>query len=293
MKKQGFLKRATMLVLAGAMMIGGTLTAHAASGQWKQNATGWRWERGGGTYPANTWMWIDGDNDGKAECYYFDSRGYMLANTTTPDGYTVNADGAWTENGVVQTVGTNSDLHDVGAVNVADAASTNGAVTDGNSWAKMTFDGDLIRAMREVNSLNYLFPDRVQAAPGYPGQEMNGPTYAIQRNGKTITFGTFASTNSVADYKGPVNAFFGNFPEQGMELNAFYDNTGYVSLSAGRQPMGSTGNLDNVFGLPQGSYRMGWGYVKINDISASFHILLTEGEDGKYYIYPDSQMHVN
>ena len=41
MRKQGFLKRATMLVLAGAMMIGGTLTAHAATGQWKQNATGW------------------------------------------------------------------------------------------------------------------------------------------------------------------------------------------------------------------------------------------------------------
>ena len=166
MRKQNLLKKATMLVLAGAMMIGGTLTAHAASGQWKQNATGWWWERGGGTYPTNTWMWIDGNNDGKAECYYFDSRGYMLANTTTPDGYTVNADGAWTENGVVQTVGTNSDLHDVGAVNVADAASTNGTVTDGNSWAKMTFDGELIRAMREVNSLNYLFPDRVQTAPG-------------------------------------------------------------------------------------------------------------------------------
>mgnify|MGYP000107518430 FL=1 len=27
----------------------------------------------------------------------------MYANTTTPDGYTVNTDGAWTVNGVVQT----------------------------------------------------------------------------------------------------------------------------------------------------------------------------------------------
>lgn len=26
----------------------------------------------------------------------------MYANTTTPDGYTVNADGAWTVDGVVQ-----------------------------------------------------------------------------------------------------------------------------------------------------------------------------------------------
>ena len=41
MRKQDLLKKATMLVLAGAMMIGGTLTAHAATGQWKQNATGW------------------------------------------------------------------------------------------------------------------------------------------------------------------------------------------------------------------------------------------------------------
>ena len=78
-----------------------------------------------------------------------------------------------------------------------------------------------------------------------------------------------------------------------MELNAFYDNTGYASLAAGRQPMGSTGNSDVIFGLPQGSYRMGWGEVEVNNMSARFQILLTEGEDGKYYIYPDSPMHVN
>ncbi len=35
--------------------------------------------------------------------YCFDSNGNMYANTTTPDGYTVNADGAWTVNGVIQT----------------------------------------------------------------------------------------------------------------------------------------------------------------------------------------------
>ena len=41
--------------------------------------------------------------DGIAECYYFDGSGYMLSNTTTPDGYVVNGDGAWTEGGAVKT----------------------------------------------------------------------------------------------------------------------------------------------------------------------------------------------
>ena len=38
-----------------------------------------------------------------AECYYFDQTGYMLSNAKTPDGYQVNADGAWVINGAVQT----------------------------------------------------------------------------------------------------------------------------------------------------------------------------------------------
>ncbi len=68
-----------------------------------QNATGWWYDYGNGTWPANSWQWIDGNGDGIAECYYFDQYGYMAANTTTPDGYTVDASGAWTVNGAVQT----------------------------------------------------------------------------------------------------------------------------------------------------------------------------------------------
>lgn len=47
---------------------------------------------------ANTWVWIDG------YCYYFDASGKMLSGTKTPDGYTVNRNGQWTENGVIQYV---------------------------------------------------------------------------------------------------------------------------------------------------------------------------------------------
>ena len=57
------------------------------------------------------WQWIDGNGDGLKECYYFNQTsganglplGAMLRNATTPDGYTVNANGEWVVDGVVQT----------------------------------------------------------------------------------------------------------------------------------------------------------------------------------------------
>ena len=45
---------------------------------------------------------LDGNKDGMYECYAFDSNGYMYADTTTPDGYTVNKEGAWTIGNSVQ-----------------------------------------------------------------------------------------------------------------------------------------------------------------------------------------------
>lgn len=96
------------LALALAVMTMLSLTIPVSAAVWKQDNTGWWYQEDNGSYPANTWKWIDGNNDGVAECYYFDGNGYMLSNTTTPDGYQVNATGAWVVNGVVQTQGTNS-----------------------------------------------------------------------------------------------------------------------------------------------------------------------------------------
>mgnify|MGYP000128645188 FL=1 len=54
--------------------------------------------------PGNTaWHWLDGNKDGTAECYAFDHDGWMYSDTTTPDGYTVDRNGAWVVNGAVQT----------------------------------------------------------------------------------------------------------------------------------------------------------------------------------------------
>lgn len=76
------------------------------SAGWVLDSTGWWYRNADGSYPANTWLQINGS------WYYFHANGYMAANqwignyyvgsngamltsTRTPDGYYVGADGAW------------------------------------------------------------------------------------------------------------------------------------------------------------------------------------------------------
>lgn len=89
------------------------LTFPAMAGQWQQDSVGWWWQNDDGSYPVSTWQWIDGNNDGIFECYFFDRNGYILVNTTTPDGYVLDANGAWTIDGVVQTQTSMSDISEV------------------------------------------------------------------------------------------------------------------------------------------------------------------------------------
>ena len=95
------LKKIVALLMTAAIALGTATTSFAAS--WQSDNVGWWWQNDDGTWPSNSWQWLDGNGDGVAECYYFGPDGYMLANTTTPDGYQVNADGAWVQNGAVQT----------------------------------------------------------------------------------------------------------------------------------------------------------------------------------------------
>ena len=72
------------------------------SGLWVEENGRWWYDNGDGTYKQNGWFWLDGDQNGIAECYCFDGFGWMYAGCTTPDGYTVDENGAWTEHGSVQ-----------------------------------------------------------------------------------------------------------------------------------------------------------------------------------------------
>ena len=95
------MKKSVVLGVGLILSIGLSFVSYA--GEWKQDTNGQWWQNDDGTYPKNSWQWIDGNQDGIAECYYFDGNGYMMSDTTTPDKYQVNADGAWVVNGVVQT----------------------------------------------------------------------------------------------------------------------------------------------------------------------------------------------
>lgn len=88
------------IVMAAMLGLLTVSTALPASAAWKQDEAGKRWwyENADGSYTRSGWQVIDG------KWYYFDAEGWMLSSTTTPDGYTVNADGQWVKDGVVQAV---------------------------------------------------------------------------------------------------------------------------------------------------------------------------------------------
>ena len=99
------MSKGKILTTVAAVSVAAMMTVDVYAAGWQHNMTGWWYgtNEANTTWHANGWQWIDGNNDGIAECYCFNQNGYMLASTITPDGFTVNADGAWTVNGVVQT----------------------------------------------------------------------------------------------------------------------------------------------------------------------------------------------
>lgn len=64
----------------------------AGLGSWVQESNLWRFKLNAGGYAVSSWI------ESLSEAgvfYYVDESGIMLTNTTTPDGYTVDANGAW------------------------------------------------------------------------------------------------------------------------------------------------------------------------------------------------------
>ncbi|MCI8660830.1 MAG: hypothetical protein HFG54_11420 [Lachnospiraceae bacterium] len=92
-----------------------TPSSNPGGGNWKRNNIGWWYEYANGSYPTNGWLMINNVwycfdasgymrmgwiQAGDGKWYYCDERegttqGAMLTNTTTPDGYRVDANGVW------------------------------------------------------------------------------------------------------------------------------------------------------------------------------------------------------
>ena len=87
-----------LLATVGVMS---SMTMTAFSGEWVKNSQGWRYENEDGIYITSCWQWVDGNEDGLAECYYFDPDGYIITNNYVDD-YEVDKDGAWVVDGKIQ-----------------------------------------------------------------------------------------------------------------------------------------------------------------------------------------------
>ncbi len=96
------MKKIYARILLTAAALTAALPITAAAGTWEREPAGWWWKEEDGSYPAGEWRWLDGNQDGIAECYYFNGAGWLVTDAQTPDGWMVNADGAWTEDGIVQ-----------------------------------------------------------------------------------------------------------------------------------------------------------------------------------------------
>ena len=143
------LKKVACVTAVVSLAMAGT----AFAGTWKagdgENQNKWWYDNGNGSYPTNGWQWIDGNGDGVAESYYFDNSGWLLTNTTTPDGYTVNAEGAWVQNGTIQTKAV-SQNQSIAPISENDfVVSGNNSVTQNNAdhsiitnWIRVGYASD-------------------------------------------------------------------------------------------------------------------------------------------------------
>lgn len=94
----------TMVLAAGMAM---SVSFCSFAGEWKQDAAGWLYQNTDSSYLSDGWYWIGGRS------YYFNSEGYCLTSTTTPDGYTVDDSGAWIVDGAVQEKATEEVLSSI------------------------------------------------------------------------------------------------------------------------------------------------------------------------------------
>lgn len=83
-------------LLTGTLAMTLAISTTAFAGQWKKDGTGWWYQNQDGSYLKSKWYWIDGAS------YLFNDDGYIYTDTTTPDGYQVDANGAWTIDGTVR-----------------------------------------------------------------------------------------------------------------------------------------------------------------------------------------------
>lgn len=185
------MKKSLVLIVAATLSLAWGIPSLA--GQWKQDEKGWWYDNGDSGWEHSGWKWIDG------KCYYFTPEGYCLQNTTTPDGYTVNADGAWTVAGIVQlrNVQGLSQVVEAGASRPVQAGSLKVVTPDG-FW----------QASQDENSYLYGNPEGTKAITVisrsadelaiFDQTEFAGMKSPVLDYAMTMTLGAYTSREDVA-----------------------------------------------------------------------------------------------
>lgn len=75
-------KKLAVLALTAGLCVLSSIPAFAAG--WQKDNTGWWYtlNNDNTNWYESGWVWIDGNKDGIAERYYFNSNGYVAVNTT-------------------------------------------------------------------------------------------------------------------------------------------------------------------------------------------------------------------
>ena len=129
-----------ILIVAAVITVSASFPAFA--GEWRQDQGGWWYDFGDTTYAKDGWQWVDG------KCY-------CLLNTTTPDGYTVDASGAWIIDGVVQVqdngsgsqVNHGEEVYQLGSITLIKPLDFSFEIMEETFWALSNQDDSILLAI--------------------------------------------------------------------------------------------------------------------------------------------------
>lgn len=225
-------KRILTAVLAAVLAT--AISVPAMAGVWILRDTGkWQYDTlGRGTEEGllkSQWAWLDGNHDSVSECYYFDADGNMAASTTI-DGWTVNENGQWTVDGVVQTkiegvnVSASSTAVDLiettepSAMNYAEKFDT-AETANGLTWTNgYRLQGDLSRAPYVTFHLDKLYQVMtITFAPeaGQAGAENGRITVTGLTSGDSLY-----RSDKITSTGDPVNVTFNVSGETDVRINS-------------------------------------------------------------------------
>ena len=196
-------KKLLTVCMTAGLAIGAVLTVNAASmadGQWctgtgaDANRYWFTLEPDGSRCIANTWEWVK-DSDGVVRCYYFDANGWLVTDTTV-DGNTVDADGHWVVDGVVQTAPADKDYYTHNANFINSASSKEQTEQPAGSQTQTpvnTAGGGLVKGSGKGDN-----PSSAEAAAlGYTVSTVAGKTVSNSWANFTMTFPAASATINV------------------------------------------------------------------------------------------------